>query len=82
MKVKLGEVRKAVKAVAPKAKVSGNYEEGVLIRVDSYSDIELAVDALKPLGLEPMRRRGRMNIEIEGTRWNPEWTFLAYPINF
>lgn len=76
--MKIGAVRAAVKAAAPSAKVSPYGESGVAVRVTRFSDLDPAVAALTSLGFKASRRKsGALQVEIEGSRWKPEWVVVA-----
>lgn len=68
------EIRKVVKTAAPTAKIAKYGDTTWTARVTRFSELDQAVLALEAAGFVVSRRKnGKLQIEIEGSRWAPEW---------
>jgi len=73
-------LRKCVKAAAPTASVAPYGDRSWTIRVRSFSEVDLGIAAAGTLGCRVRTQRrnsDRASIEIEGTRWAPEWVVVV-----
>lgn len=79
MRPSLKDLRDAIKAIEPTAAVAAFGPDQVTVRCRRFSTVQAAAGVLSDHGWTPHRHRGdKLRIDIEGSRYRPEWVVTGY----